>query len=92
MTFGLILLLVTLPLPSVNAADRSLAARTLLGDQTLDGRTIDDWKRVVLPKENERAADEIDWIPSFSGGLEEAGRHGRPMLLWLMNGHPLGCT
>jgi len=58
----------------------------------LGGRSLDEFRTLVLPCRDERAAEAIPWIPSFSGGLREAGTRDKPLLLWLMNGHPLGCT
>ena len=62
-----------------------------------DPFVIDDaeflaWVRYVLPRESELAWEEIPWLPSFAEGMRAAGERGAPLLLWLMNGHPLGCT
>ena len=46
----------------------------------------------ILPSAAERAWEEIDWIPTYAGGLQEGARQGKPVMLWVMNGHPLGCT
>lgn len=53
---------------------------------------LDRWRTHVVPTEAETRYAGIDWIPSFSEGLVAASRRGRPLLLWAMNGHPLGCT
>ena len=58
----------------------------------LEGKSIAEWKSRILPSKSERSADGIGWIPSFSDGLRAAATEKRPLLLWLMNGHPLGCT
>ena len=36
--------------------------------------------------------ERIGWRNEFWPAVEEARRLGRPILLWTMNGHPLGCT
>ncbi len=46
----------------------------------------------VLPTQSELAWMQIPWRPSFHEGVAEAQAQGKPVLLWVMNGHPLGCT
>lgn len=50
------------------------------------------WRDHILAPKTELAWEEIPWRPSFLTGLREAGERGMPLLLWVMNGHPLGCT
>ena len=35
---------------------------------------------------------EIPWRPSFTEAIEVARREDKPILLWIMNGHPCGMT
>ena len=35
---------------------------------------------------------EIPWRPSFTEAIEVARREDKPVLLWIMNGHPCGMT
>ncbi len=46
----------------------------------------------VLPTDDELAFDRIGWRTSLAIAALEAGSADRPVLLWAMNGHPLGCT
>jgi len=46
----------------------------------------------IQPDAKEQAYKEIDWRVKFSEAIAEAKELGRPILLWTMNGHPLGCT
>jgi hypothetical protein len=46
----------------------------------------------VLPTEDELAFAAIPWHTTLSSAALEADREGRPVLLWAMNGHPLGAT
>jgi len=46
----------------------------------------------VLPEPDELAWRSIGWRPRFGAAMLEADAAGRPVLLWAMNGHPLGCT
>ena len=46
----------------------------------------------IMPLPEELAWQEIPWRPTFWGAVLEAQAQDKPILLWAMNGHPLGCT
>ena len=46
----------------------------------------------VLPGAEESAWLEIDWKTDLWEAREEAARTGKPIYLWEMDGHPLGCV
>lgn len=46
----------------------------------------------VVPREDELKWRSIPWRPSLFDGLREGAEERRPVLLWAMNGHPLGTT
>ena len=46
----------------------------------------------VLPKEDELAWRAIPWRSTLWDGVRDAHRTRKPILLWAMNGHPLGLT
>ena len=50
------------------------------------------WGAFIRPSAKERKFEEIGWPNQFWPAVEEARALGRPLLLWTMNGHPLGCT
>ena len=50
------------------------------------------WRQHIAPRPQEVAWETIPWRTTFREGLADANRAGKPLLLWLMNGHPLGCT
>ena len=58
----------------------------------LDSQSFAAWQAHVRPTTKELAFEEIPWIPNFRDGVVEADAQGRPLLTWVMNGHPLGCT
>lgn len=58
----------------------------------LDGLAVHEWAARLEPAAKDRAWLEIPWHASFHDGLQAADAADRPLLLWLMNGHPLGCT
>ena len=50
------------------------------------------WRDYIKPPESELRWKSIPWRTSFTEGMLDADRFQKPMLLWAMNGHPLGCT
>ena len=56
------------------------------------GKSLTDWVVALTPPPADLAWEAIPWHTSFSDGLVAADQARRPLLLWLMNGHPLGCT
>ena len=50
------------------------------------------WREHVLPTADELRWASIPWLQTFGAGVREADRQGKPLLLYAMNGHPLGCT
>ena len=60
--------------------------------QELRGRTLQEWRALIEPAPAELAWTAIPWRASFWSALSEAQASERPVLLWAMNGHPLGCT
>ena len=59
---------------------------------TLSSETGSLWADHIVASESELAWEQIPWRPSFLTGLREAAAAEKPLLLWVMNGHPLGCT
>lgn len=70
------------------AEDRSTPG--IQAQLTLD--TLDFWRGRLLPTEQEAAWTEIPWRDALWKAVVEAERDPKPILLWAMNGHPLGCT
>ena len=61
-----------------------------LGEQMTDT----EFARVraaVLPKSGEDDFDKIPWLTSVWEARTKAAKEGKPILLWEMDGHPLGC-
>ena len=50
------------------------------------------WRDYTLPKASEERWRNIPWFPTFNEGVAEAQKAEKPILLWVMNGHPLACT
>ena len=58
----------------------------------LTERNFDLWRDYVASRDDERAWARLPWLPTFHEGLAAAAASDKPLLLWTMNGHPLGCT
>ncbi len=46
----------------------------------------------VLPNASEQSYCSIAWRTSVLQGLVDAQKNDKPAMIFLMNGHPLGCT
>jgi hypothetical protein len=58
----------------------------------LNEQTFEHWREYIRPSAPELCFLEIPWRESFVVAVHEAQETRRPILLWAMNGHPLGCT
>ena len=58
----------------------------------LHERSFERWRDYIRPQAKEERYLEISWRESFYIAVNEARETDRPILLWAMNGHPLGCT
>ena len=47
---------------------------------------------LVLPSADELEWRAIPWRDTLAAAVLEANEVDKPVLLWAMNGHPLGCT
>ena len=68
-----------------------LLAASMPGQQ-LTAKTFAKWKRYILPTAKQLEWRLIPWRHEFRIALREANEQHKPVLLWAMNGHPLGCT
>jgi len=46
----------------------------------------------VLPNPSEQSYRKIAWRTSVLHGIVDAQKNDKPVMIVLMNGHPLGCT
>ena len=78
----------------------ALAAPTGIGAASSSGAparelTWESYERLrdqVLPAPGETEWLGLGWRPTLWQGVREAQAQRRPLVLWAMNGHPLGCT
>jgi hypothetical protein len=86
LTLGVLLLLgVSLTLNSVWHVSQ---ARSQVAAKELD---VPKLRAVILPSMGEDPFATIPWETSLWTAREKAAKAGKPILLWEMDGHPLGC-
>jgi hypothetical protein len=47
---------------------------------------------LIKPQTGEEKWTQIPWLTSLWEARKKAAAAGKPILLWEMDGHPLGCT
>ena len=47
---------------------------------------------LIKPQSAEAKWTQIPWLTSLWEARQRAAAQGKPILLWEMDGHPLGCT
>jgi hypothetical protein len=68
------------------AASHAAAAEPLAADQ------VADLQKAIRPSASEDRWAAIPWRTGLWEARQEAAKEGKPILLWEMDGHPLGCT
>ena len=53
---------------------------------------LDELKALIKPGKDEDRWAAIPWMTDLWQARQLAARQGKPILLWEMDGHPLGCT
>jgi len=67
-------------------------AGTVAQEPALTDANFGNWQERLKAKESELVWQNLPWLTSFHEGLMQAAKEDKPLLLWVMNGHPLGCT
>lgn len=60
-------------------------------DPPLTEETFRAWWERIMPAPEDLAWKKIDWHGALGEGLREAHRLRKPLLVWVMDGHPLAC-
>jgi hypothetical protein len=71
---------------------RKIEPPPVAADIELDEGNYTTWRDHILPNPGEKAWEQIPWLTTFKDGILAADAADKPLLLWTMNGHPLGCT
>jgi hypothetical protein len=83
----------------------SLSASTAQAPCHLDGTPVPGSVTASIPPDQFRALHAkmaprgegerwatIPWQTDLHAAREKSAREGKPILMWIMDGHPLGCT
>ena len=69
-----------------------LVAAQALQAQQLSDATYSKLRDYILPKADELAFEKIPWKFNFWDGVIAAQREDKPILLYMMTGHPCGAV
>jgi hypothetical protein len=69
-----------------------VAALPALAADPVEPRQFDSLRRAIKPAPGEDLWASIPWQTNLWQARERAAAAGKPLLLWEMDGHPLGCT
>ena len=69
-----------------------LLAAIQTGNAPLTESSLASWTEYLQPSQGEERWREIPWVGTLWEGVNAAQAEKKPLLLWAMNGHPLGCT
>ena len=58
----------------------------------LDFKSIAEYRAAIEPTESESAFLNIGWYSQLHQAVKQAHRTEKPLMIYVMNGHPLGCT
>ena len=69
-----------------------MSEETLHPPPELSPDTFSDLFEICRPRSNEERWTQINWIGELWEGRQMAARQKKPLFIWAMNGHPLGCV
>jgi hypothetical protein len=76
-------------LPALLAA--AVAARAEAPKPALTDAEYTSALKAIRPAAGEDKFDRVPWLTSLWEARQKAAKEGKPILLWEMDGHPLGC-
>ena len=81
--FALVLAILASPVPFQEKITRSL---------NLTEGSYADIRKTILVLPPEQQWEKIPWRPNLAEAIAEGRELDKPILLWMMNGHPCGMT
>jgi hypothetical protein len=69
-----------------------LLAGGLTAVSTQPAQTFDAQRALLRPSDEELQFEQIPWRTELEGAVAEAREKRLPLVVWVMNGHPLGAT
>ena len=70
----------------------SVTAQESVRSVELNEATYSMIREAILLKPAEAVWEQIPWQPDLGEAVREARQQDKPILLWMMNGHPAGMT
>lgn len=64
----------------------------VLAALTLFGPSLDQKIAEILPTKEDEKWLSIPWRTDLGQARIDAQKEGKPIFMWIMNGHPMGCT
>jgi len=58
----------------------------------LTAETIADYRNAIEPTAEESSFLKVNWFAELGKAVKEANTNEKPLLIYVMNGHPLACT
>jgi hypothetical protein len=80
------------PLPPLAVLLAWLCSGSLPAAEPIPGEQFDKLRALIKPAAEETKWEQIPWLTSLWEARQQAAKQGKPILLWEMDGHPLGCT
>ena len=77
---------------SLEEVSQEIERPPVAADIGLNEENYTIWRDHILPKPSEMSWEQIPWLATLKDGILAADAADKPLLLWTMNGHPLGCT
>ena len=60
--------------------------------EPISGEKFDQFMTLIQPQKSEGKWTAIPWMLDLWAARKKAAELGKPILLWEMDGHPLGCV
>ena len=69
----------------------ALSVRDLAVADELKTKDLDALKTLIKPRPEETKWEEIPWMVDLWDARKRAAQLGKPIMLWEMDGNPMGC-
>jgi hypothetical protein len=73
-------------------ASTLFVARPAVGVEPITPEQFATLHALIKPTSQEEKWSQIPWMESLWQARKKAAAEGKPILLWEMDGHPLGCV
>ena len=70
----------------------AIFSSSLLAGEPASPASFEKLRSLIKPRASEQLWEKIPWQTSLWAARHAAAAVGKPILLWEMDGHPLGCT